>query len=33
MSDFIAAEDRALLERHGLADFDALWALQLEAVD
>lgn len=33
MSDFIAAEDRALLERHGLASFDALWALQLEAVD
>jgi hypothetical protein len=33
MSDFIAAEDRAILERHGLADFDALWALQLEAVD
>jgi len=33
MSDFIAAQDRALLERHGLASFDALWALQLEAVD
>ncbi|UVE18313.1 lipopolysaccharide kinase InaA family protein [Pseudomonas sp. LS44] len=33
MNDFIAAEDRALLERHGLADFEALWALQLEAVD
>ena len=33
MSDFIAAEDRAILERHGLADYDALWALQLEAVD
>ena len=33
MSDFIAAEDRALLERHGLADYDALWALKLEAVD
>ena len=29
----IAAEDRAILERHGLADFDALWELQLEAVD
>lgn len=33
MNDFIASEDRALLERHGLADFDALWALTLEAVD
>lgn len=33
MSDFIAAEDRAILERHGLADYDALWALRLEAVD
>jgi hypothetical protein len=33
MSDFIAAEDRALLERHGLARYDALWALELEAVD
>ncbi|SFW22423.1 Lipopolysaccharide kinase (Kdo/WaaP) family protein [Pseudomonas sp. NFACC19-2] len=33
MTDFIAAHDRALLERHGLASFDALWALQLEAVD
>lgn len=33
MSDFIAADDRAVLERHGLADFDALWALKLEAVD
>ncbi|MDG1582595.1 lipopolysaccharide kinase InaA family protein [Pseudomonas sp. GOM6] len=33
MSDFIAAEDRPILERHGLANFDALWALQLEAVD
>ena len=33
MSDFIAAEDRAILERHGLCGFDALWALQLEAVD
>ncbi|WP_068830224.1 lipopolysaccharide kinase InaA family protein [Pseudomonas sp. BMS12] len=33
MSDFIAAEDRAILESHGLADYDALWALQLEAVD
>jgi hypothetical protein len=33
MSDFIAAQDRALLESHGLASFDALWALKLEAVD
>lgn len=33
MSDFIAAQDRALLEQHGLASFEALWALQLEAVD
>lgn len=33
MSDFIAAQDRALLERHGLASFDALWSLKLEAVD
>ncbi|HEX5841054.1 MAG TPA: lipopolysaccharide kinase InaA family protein [Pseudomonas sp.] len=33
MSDFIAAADRALLERHKLASYDALWALQLEAVD
>lgn len=33
MSDFIAAEDRVILERHGLAGFDALWSLQLQAVD
>jgi hypothetical protein len=33
MIDFLAAEDRALLERHGLATFDALWVKQLEAVD
>jgi hypothetical protein len=33
MTDFIAAEDRALLEQHGLADFEALWALKLDAVD
>lgn len=33
MTNFIAAQDRALLERHGLASFDALWALKLEAVD
>jgi hypothetical protein len=33
MADFIAVEDRALLEQHGLASFEALWALQLDAVD
>lgn len=33
MTDFIAEADRALLVSAGLADFDALWALQLEAVD
>ena len=33
MTDFLAAEDRALLERHGLGNFDALWARQLDAVD
>ncbi|MES2821022.1 MAG: lipopolysaccharide kinase InaA family protein [Pseudomonadota bacterium] len=33
MSDFIAAADRALLQRHGLDAFEALWALQLTAVD
>jgi hypothetical protein len=33
MTDFLAAEDRALLERHGLGTFEALWAKQLEAVD
>ncbi|KMM79574.1 lipopolysaccharide kinase InaA family protein [Pseudomonas deceptionensis] len=33
MTDFVADADRALLERNGLADFDALWAVQLEAVD
>ena len=33
MTDFMADADRALLERNGLADFDALWAVQLEAVD
>ena len=33
MNDFIASDDRALLEQHGLASFDALWALKLEAVD
>jgi tRNA A-37 threonylcarbamoyl transferase component Bud32 len=33
MSDFIAAEDRAILAAHQLDNFDALWALELEAVD
>lgn len=33
MTDFLAEEDRTLLERHGLGTFDALWAKQLEAVD
>ncbi|HEY0288705.1 MAG TPA: lipopolysaccharide kinase InaA family protein [Pseudomonas sp.] len=33
MSVFIAEPDRALLERHGLADFDSLWDVELEAVD
>lgn len=33
MTDFLAVQDRALLERHGLDSFDALWAKQLEAVD
>ncbi len=33
MSDFIAEGDHALLQRNGLDDFDALWALQLDAVD
>jgi|SRR5471030_642334 len=33
MSDFIAATDRALLERHGLSDFNSLWDVELDAVD
>ena len=33
MKDFIADQDRALLERRGLASFDALWSLELAAVD
>jgi hypothetical protein len=33
MTDFLAAEDQVLLERHGLSTFDALWAKQLDAVD
>ncbi|WP_278398201.1 lipopolysaccharide kinase InaA family protein [Stutzerimonas kunmingensis] len=33
MNDFIGENDRAVLESNGLASFDALWALRLEAVD
>lgn len=33
MTDFIAEADKALLERNGLAAFDALWAVKLQAVD
>ena len=33
MTDYLASADQALLKRHGLGDFEALWALQLEAVD
>ncbi|MDR2164716.1 MAG: hypothetical protein LBO79_03615 [Zoogloeaceae bacterium] len=33
MRDFLADEDRPLLERHGLATFDALWKLDLPTVD
>jgi len=33
MNDFIAESDRAVLARHGLDSFEALWALKLEAVD
>ena len=33
MIDYIAEQDRALLEQHGLASFEALWALKLDAVD
>nr|MBF0685008.1 lipopolysaccharide kinase [Pseudomonas sp.] len=33
MSDFIAAEDAPILGRHGLDSFEALWDLQLVAVD
>lgn len=33
MKDFIDSDDQALLERHGLASFEALWTLELHAVD
>jgi hypothetical protein len=33
MSVFIASAEQQLLERHGLASFEALWGMQLDAVD
>lgn len=33
MHNFISEADRPLLERHGLASFDALWKLDLPTVD
>jgi hypothetical protein len=33
MTDFINPADRAILERHGLTDFDAFWSVQAPAVD
>ena len=33
MSHFIAGTDQPLLARHGLADFQSLWDVQLDAVD
>ncbi|TLP58124.1 MULTISPECIES: lipopolysaccharide kinase InaA family protein [Pseudomonas] len=33
MTDYLASTDQALLKRHGLSDFETLWALQLDAVD
>ncbi|NIE76638.1 lipopolysaccharide kinase [Pantoea sp. Ap-967] len=33
MTDYLASAELALLKRHGLNDFEALWALQLDAVD
>lgn len=33
MTDYLANAEEALLQRHGLNDFEALWALQLDAVD
>ena len=33
MSVFIASADQSLLERHGLNNFQALWDVQLDAVD
>ncbi|MDR0702799.1 MAG: lipopolysaccharide kinase InaA family protein [Azoarcus sp.] len=33
MEDFIFSDDRVLLERHGLASFEALWDLRLPGID
>ena len=33
MNDYLSSADHALLQRHGLNDFEALWSLQLDAVD
>jgi hypothetical protein len=33
MNDFIASDDRAILAEHRLDNFEALWVLELEAVD
>ncbi len=33
MKDFLSEQDRALLQRHGLIEFEALWALGLNPVD
>jgi len=33
MNDFLAEADAALLKQHQLADFQGLWALQLDSVD
>ncbi|MCM2265315.1 MAG: lipopolysaccharide kinase InaA family protein [Desulfuromonadales bacterium] len=33
MRDYLSEDDSALLEKHGLAHFDALWEAQLHAVD
>jgi hypothetical protein len=33
MTDFIGATDRGLLDRHGLADFDALWDVPRDIID
>lgn len=33
MKDFIAEDDQPLLTQEGLASFEALWSLQLDAVD
>ena len=33
MTDYLASTDLALLQRHGLNDFEVLWALRLDAVD